>query len=54
MTKLTALHNSHACCEMVDLSSSLSMHAKEPQAHQVATLYLRHETCQQKKSDFQK
>ena len=47
-----ALCNSQACCEMVDSSSF--MHAKEPKAHQVATLHLKNDTCQQKKSDFQK
>ena len=43
-----ALHNSLACCETVDSSSSLFMHAKEPKAHQVATLYLKHDMSKEK------
>ena len=34
--------------------TNLFMHAKDPTAHQVATLYLKHDTCRQKKSDFKK
>ena len=40
---------------LVGSSSSLFMHANyEPKAHQVATLYLKNDACQQKKPDFQK
>ena len=38
---------------MVDSSSKLLMHAKEPKAHQVAALYyLKRDTCQQKKNQI--
>ena len=49
-----ALHNSQACCEMVDSNLSSFIHVKESKTHQVATRCLKHDTCQQKKSDFQK
>ena len=39
---------------MVDSSSSLLIRAKEAKAHQVATLYLKYDTCQQKKIRFSK
>ena len=39
---------------MVDSSTSLFIRAKETKAHQVATLYLKYDTCQQKKNRFSK
>ena len=37
---------------MVDSSSSLLIRAKEAKAHQVATRYLKYDTCQQKKNQI--